>query len=56
MSCECTLSFMMLADGSTPFMLDSYETEYEERCRNLNRHAHELDELRNANRNLSSQV
>jgi hypothetical protein len=37
-------------------MLDAYETEYEEMCKNQNKHAHELDQLRNANRALSSQV
>jgi len=41
---------------STPFMLDSYESEYEEQCREQNKHALELDQLRNANRNLSAQV
>jgi hypothetical protein len=41
---------------STPFMLDSYEAEHEELCRAQNRHAQELDQLRNANRNLSGQV
>ena len=40
----------------TPFMLDAYEAEYEEMCKNQNKHAHELDLLRNANRSLSSQV
>ncbi|RSH81499.1 GTPase-activating protein [Saitozyma podzolica] len=40
----------------TPFMLDSYEAEHEELCRAQNRHAQELDQLRNANRNLSGQV
>jgi hypothetical protein len=40
----------------TPFMLDAYEAEYEEMCNNQNKHAHELDLLRNANRSLSSQV
>jgi len=40
----------------TPFMLDAYEAEYEEVCKNQNKHAHELDQLRNANRSLSSQV
>lgn len=44
------------ADGRTPFMLDAYEAEYEEMCKNQNKHAHELDQLRNANRSLSSQV
>jgi hypothetical protein len=37
-------------------MLDAYEAEYEEMCKNQNKHAHELDQLRNANRALSSQV
>jgi hypothetical protein len=37
-------------------MLDAYEAEYEEMCKNQNKHAHELDQLRNANRSLSSQV
>jgi hypothetical protein len=37
-------------------MLDAYEAEYEEMCKNQNKHAHELDLLRNANRSLSSQV
>lgn len=40
----------------TPLMLDAYASEWEERCRDQNRHAIELDQLRNANRNLSSQV
>lgn len=40
----------------TPFMLDGYENEYEEQCREQNKHALELDQLRNANRNLSAQV
>ncbi|KAK8845526.1 hypothetical protein IAR55_006241 [Kwoniella newhampshirensis] len=40
----------------TPFMLDSYASEWEEQCRSQNRHALEVDQLRNANRNLSSQV
>jgi hypothetical protein len=44
------------ANFRTPFMLDSYESEYEEQCRAQNKHAHELDQLRNANRNLSAQV
>jgi len=44
------------ADDRTPFMLDAYEAEYEEMCKNQNKHAHELDLLRNANRSLSSQV
>jgi hypothetical protein len=37
-------------------MLDAYETEYDEMCKNQNKHAHELDQLRNANRALSAQV
>ena len=41
---------------STPFMLDSYEAEYDEMCRAQNKHALELDQLRNANRSLSTQV
>lgn len=45
-----------VANRRTPFMLDSYESEYEEQCRAQNKHALELDQLRNANRNLSSQV
>lgn len=49
---SCGLSLML----STPFMLDSYEAEHEELCRAQNRHAQELDQLRNANRNLSGQV
>ena len=40
----------------TPFMLDSYGSEWEEKLRNSNKHAVELDSLRGANRNLSSQV
>ncbi|OXH55915.1 hypothetical protein J003_01952, partial [Cryptococcus neoformans] len=40
----------------TPLMLDAYASEWEEKCRDQNRHAIELDQLRNANRNLSSQV
>ncbi|WWC66780.1 uncharacterized protein I206_100685 [Kwoniella pini CBS 10737] len=40
----------------TPFMLDSYASEWEEQQKNQNRHALEVDTLRNANRNLSSQV
>ncbi|WVQ93745.1 hypothetical protein IAU59_000822 [Kwoniella sp. CBS 9459] len=40
----------------TPFMLDSYASEWEEQLRSQNRHALEVDQLRNANRNLSSQV
>lgn len=37
-------------------MLDSYQSEYEERRKHDNRHAQELDQLRNANRFLSGQV
>lgn len=37
-------------------MLDAYEAEYDEMCRNQHKHAHELDQLRNANRSLSAQV
>ena len=37
-------------------MLDSYAGEHIERCKALNAHAIEVDSLRNANRNLSSQV
>lgn len=37
-------------------MLDSYTAEFEEERRNLNKHAAEVDVLRNANRNLSNQV
>ncbi|KIR92732.1 hypothetical protein I304_03311 [Cryptococcus deuterogattii CBS 10090] len=40
----------------TPLMLDAYASEWEEQCRDQNRHAIELDHLRNVNRNLSSQV
>lgn len=40
----------------TPFQLDSYEGEYNDKMRDQNAHALELDMLRNANRNLSSQV
>ncbi|ORY34203.1 rab-GTPase-TBC domain-domain-containing protein [Naematelia encephala] len=40
----------------TPFTLDSYESEYDEQQRSQNRHALELDSLRNVNRNLSNQV
>ncbi|KAF8630673.1 hypothetical protein AX15_002819 [Amanita polypyramis BW_CC] len=40
----------------TPFMLDSYRHEYEDIVRENNKHAVELDELRNSNRALSTQV
>lgn len=37
-------------------MLDAYEAEYDEQRRDKEKHAHELDQLRNANRSLSTQV
>ncbi|KAJ6593928.1 rab-GTPase-TBC domain-containing protein [Mycena capillaripes] len=40
----------------TPFMLDSYRHEYEDLVRETNRHALEVDELRNSNRVLSASV
>ncbi|KAG5721759.1 GTPase-activating protein GYP5, partial [Termitomyces sp. T112] len=40
----------------TPFMLDSYRHEYEDRLRETNKHLTEMDELRTTNRALSSQV
>ncbi|KAL7418747.1 GTPase-activating protein [Cryptotrichosporon argae] len=40
----------------TPLVLDQYESEYDEQQREHNKHALELDQLRNANRNLSHQV
>ncbi|KAF8893306.1 rab-GTPase-TBC domain-containing protein [Infundibulicybe gibba] len=40
----------------TPFMLDSYRHEYEDMVREANKHALQLDELRNSNRVLSAQV
>ncbi|KAJ7462337.1 rab-GTPase-TBC domain-containing protein [Mycena galericulata] len=40
----------------TPFMLDSYRHEYEDLLRETNKHALEVDELRNSNRVLSSSV
>lgn len=46
----------ILMEGRTPFMLDSFESEYDDQQRSNNRHALELDQLRNANRNLSSQL
>lgn len=52
----CKSWLLIGADRSAPFMLDSYESEYDERCRVQNKHALELDQLRNANRNLSMQV
>ncbi|KAJ7096293.1 rab-GTPase-TBC domain-containing protein [Mycena epipterygia] len=40
----------------TPFMLDSYRHEYEDLVRETNKHALEVDELRNSNRILSASV
>jgi len=40
----------------TPFMLDSYAHEYEDLVRETNKHALEVDELRNSNRILSASV
>ncbi|ODN76152.1 hypothetical protein L202_06074 [Cryptococcus amylolentus CBS 6039] len=40
----------------TPLMLDAYASEWEEQCRAANRHAMEVDHLRNINRTLSGQV
>ncbi|KAF9071745.1 rab-GTPase-TBC domain-containing protein [Rhodocollybia butyracea] len=40
----------------TPFLLDSYSREYEDMLRETNKHAMEVDELRNSNRSLSAQV
>ncbi|CAK5281576.1 unnamed protein product [Mycena citricolor] len=40
----------------TPFMLDSYRHEYEDLLRETNKHAIEVDELRNSNRVLSASV
>ncbi|KAJ7132747.1 rab-GTPase-TBC domain-containing protein [Mycena crocata] len=40
----------------TPFMLDSYRHEYEDVVRETNKHALEVDELRNSNRVLSASV
>ncbi|KAJ7188204.1 rab-GTPase-TBC domain-containing protein [Mycena filopes] len=40
----------------TPFMLDSYRHEYEDLVRETNKHALEVDELRNSNRVLSASV
>lgn len=37
-------------------MLDHYEAEWEEKCRAQTEHTRELDQLRSANRHLSSQV
>ncbi|KAJ3575126.1 hypothetical protein NP233_g1307 [Leucocoprinus birnbaumii] len=39
----------------TPFMLDCYRHEYEDMVREANRHATQMDELRNNNRALSQQ-
>lgn len=48
---------------STPLMLDQYEAEWNEKCRiqnahvrQLEAHARETEQLRGANRHLSSQV
>ncbi|CAA7261604.1 unnamed protein product [Cyclocybe aegerita] len=40
----------------TPFMLDCYRHEYEDIVRESNKHATQIDELRNSNRTLSNQV
>ncbi|KAJ7901861.1 rab-GTPase-TBC domain-containing protein [Mycena olivaceomarginata] len=40
----------------TPFMLDAYSHEYEDLVRETNKHALEVDELRNSNRVLSASV
>lgn len=40
----------------TPLMLDQYESEWNEKCREQDAHSRELDTLRNANRHLSQQV
>jgi len=40
----------------TPFMLDCYRHEYEDLLRETNKHATQIDELRNSNRALSNQV
>ncbi|KIM40114.1 hypothetical protein M413DRAFT_446268 [Hebeloma cylindrosporum] len=40
----------------TPFMLDCYRHEYEDLVRETNKHAAQIDELRNSNRALSNQV
>jgi len=40
----------------TPFMLDCYRHEYEDLVRETNKHAVQIDELRNTNRSLSNQV
>jgi len=40
----------------TPFMLDSYRHEYEDMLRETNKHAAEMDILRNSNRTLSAQL
>lgn len=39
----------------TPFMLDCYRHEYEDMVREANKHAMQIDELRNNNRALSQQ-
>lgn len=40
----------------TPFMLDAYAHEYEELVRNREAHLVEMDNLRNANRRLSTRL
>lgn len=40
----------------TPFMLDSYNHEYQEMMRVREAHAAEMDTLRNLNRQLSAQM
>ncbi|KAF9268891.1 RabGAP/TBC [Marasmius fiardii PR-910] len=40
----------------TPFMLDSYSHEYDEKMREAHKHALEVDELRASNRSLSAHV
>lgn len=49
--------------NSTPLMLDQYEAEWNEKCRlqtvhirQLEAHARETEQLRGANRHLSSQM
>lgn len=41
---------------STPFQLDGFTAEWDELSRARDAHLHEVDQLRTANRNLSSQV
>ena len=40
----------------TPFMLDTYASEYEELVRTRDVHTKEMDDLRGTNRTLSNQV